>query len=152
MALLPAGGGLLPHLDVARNLDLGLRSAGLTQPGQLRRLARDFHVEGALDLLPHRLSGEQRLRVAAARALACGPAVLVVEDRRDQVPPAAAVQAAIRRSVAVLVLTDSHRRASAASRLVHRAVPADAAAPPDRAARPAADRDLLTGVSTDDGH
>jgi ABC-type taurine transport system ATPase subunit len=126
IALVPAGGGLLPHLTVAKNIGIGLLAS---RPRDRRtkalRLARELRLEGAFELQPHRLSPEQQLRVAVARALISDPAAVVVEDRVGQVPCGPAVRAAVDHSAAVLVITDSERRASAATTAVHVVRPDD---------------------------
>ncbi|MFI9528462.1 ATP-binding cassette domain-containing protein [Micromonospora rosaria] len=78
----PAGGALLPHLTVRRNIEYGQRKRE-----RVHEVANDWvdslvtHLElaPALDLLPHLLSEAQRFRVALARAAACLPEVLVVD-------------------------------------------------------------------------
>ncbi|WBB90743.1 ATP-binding cassette domain-containing protein [Verrucosispora sp. WMMC514] len=78
----PAGGALLPHLTVGRNISYGQRR---------RRWVRDvaeswaallvdrLELTPTLGLRPHLLSEAQRFRVALARAMACLPEVLVVD-------------------------------------------------------------------------
>ncbi|MDQ7908484.1 ABC transporter ATP-binding protein [Phytohabitans sp. ZYX-F-186] len=75
--------GLFPHLDVARNIDFGLR---------LRRVAKDrraaevdrvldlVHLQGFQRRYPDQLSGGQQQRVAIARALVNRPAVLLLDE------------------------------------------------------------------------
>jgi ABC-type lipoprotein export system ATPase subunit len=120
IALIPAGGGLLPHLTVAKNIGVGLLAS---RPRERRakalRLTRELRLEGAFDMQPHRLSPEQQLRVAVARALISEPAAVVIEDRVGQVPCGPAVRAALDHGAAVLVITNSDRRASAATTSVH---------------------------------
>lgn len=101
IALVPAGGGLLPHLTVERNVAY----AGGDAPRWMRRL----RLEGIARFQPHELSPVQRLQVALARALSTEPAAVVFEDRTGHVPCRTAVAGA-RRHVAVLVITDSEAR------------------------------------------
>jgi ABC-type thiamine transport system ATPase subunit len=104
VALVPAGGGLLPHLTVERNVEY----AGGDAPRWMRRL----RLEGIARFRPHELSPVQRLQVALARALSTEPAAVVFEDRAGQVPCRTAVADA-RGHAAVLVITDSEARGAA---------------------------------------
>lgn len=126
VALVPVGAGLLPHLTVARNIDFGLdrASAPRAREAVVAALARQLQIEGALDLRPHRLSAEQRLRVAVARALGSRPVAVVVEDRDGEVSCAPAAQAASAANIAVLVITDSAARAERLSSRTYIARPA----------------------------
>lgn len=128
LALVPVGGGLLPHLTVAKNIEFNLdpRGSRSARADQVNDLARDVQLLGTLRLVPHALTPEQRLRVAVARALARHPSALVIEDRAgEDATCEQAVRLATAQSVAVLVITDSHSRAAALSPRVHtaRAVP-----------------------------
>src|SRR5262249_49132525 len=83
VALVPAGGGLVPERTVGQNIAYGVRR-GYSAASRRRRvieLAELFGVAAALGIRPHRLSPSQRLHVAAARALGSGPHAVVVEDR-----------------------------------------------------------------------
>jgi ABC-type thiamine transport system ATPase subunit len=124
IALVPAGGGLLPHLSVARNIELNLdrTASARARAAQVRKLAARLQLEGALELAPHRLSPEQRLRVAVARALARQPGAVVAEDRAGETSCAPVVHAAAGENVAVLVVTDAPARARALSARVCAAV------------------------------
>jgi ABC-type sulfate/molybdate transport systems ATPase subunit len=78
----PAGGALLPHLTVRRNIGYGLRRRELVHD-----LSRDWvdavierlELGPTLELRPHHLSEAQRFRAALARAAACLPEVLVLD-------------------------------------------------------------------------
>lgn len=113
IALVPLGGGLLPHLSVARNIEFNLDRSNSPEAraAYVALLARQFGIEGALDQRPHRLSAEQRLRVATARALGRRPSALVVEDRANEVSAATVAHAVAAGNIAVLVITDSVSRA-----------------------------------------
>jgi putrescine transport system ATP-binding protein len=152
VALVPCGGGLLPHLTVERNVGFGLG-------GQPSRLARSRRVAEVLSQLrleslrrqrPHEISPVQRLRVAVARALCSQvePVAVVIEDRQGQIPCRAAVMTAAGQDLSVLVITDSAERTGALATAAHavcrqaveRAWPGNPGLPGPRLARPPAAR------------
>jgi ABC-type thiamine transport system ATPase subunit len=131
IALVPPGGGLLPHLTVERNVAFGLAgmAARHIHNGEVHRALHDLQLESLGRLRPHEISPVQRLRVAVARAL-CSiprPGAVVIEDRQGQISCRAAVMTAVRQEVAVLVITDALERAgSLEASLRHAVEPADA--------------------------
>lgn len=138
VALIPAGGALLPHLSVARNIAFGDRfhpDRG-ARDSQVIALAQLFRVAGVLRLHPHRLSPAQRLGVAAARALGSDPYAVVVEDRAGQPDCAAIVAALAQRDRAVIVITDDAGRAEPLTDRVYRAGPLPSAPEPEPALEP----------------
>jgi ABC-type taurine transport system ATPase subunit len=115
VGLVPADGGLLPHMSVAANIRYGLqygdgRSADLLTELVLD-MARQLDVRDVLTDRPADLTPGRRLRVGLARALLRQPRAVVLEDRtggplwagqlRNTEPLA---------GVAVLIVTDSALR------------------------------------------
>lgn len=76
------GTGLFPHIDVAANIAIGLRIAGIRETG-----ARVAELLDLVDLpqafakrLPASLSGGQRQRVGFARALVAAPGLMLMDE------------------------------------------------------------------------
>ncbi len=72
-------GGLLPFLDVRRNIELSSRVSG-REPGPVSELAVQLGIGNCLDRMPARLSIGQRQRVAIARAVAHAPALVLADE------------------------------------------------------------------------
>ncbi|HUW01924.1 MAG TPA: ABC transporter ATP-binding protein [Acidimicrobiales bacterium] len=74
---------LFPHLDVAANVEYGLRMQGVGRPERRARVDELLMVVGLADAGsrdPASLSGGERQRVALARALAPRPAALLLDE------------------------------------------------------------------------
>jgi ABC-type sugar transport system ATPase subunit len=77
---LPAGGGLLPNLDIDSSIRYGLRLRGEAGPwleNRIRSVVRALDLEPSLKLRPHQLSPGGRFRAAIARIAVRDPAPVV---------------------------------------------------------------------------
>ena len=94
-------GNLFPHMTVRGNVEYGLRrGAGDVE---MDELVDALGIARLMDRQPHSLSGGQRQRVAVARAVAAGPAVLLLDE------PVASLDAKSRNEV-VMYLHEVHER------------------------------------------
>ena len=74
---------LFPHMDVRRNVEFGLRMAGVPSQDRSTRVEEALamvRLEGMTGRKPSQLSGGQQQRVALARALVIRPKVLLLDE------------------------------------------------------------------------
>ena len=94
---------LYPHMTVRRNMEFGLKMAGLPRPEIDRRVAqaaRMLRLDDYLDRLPRHLSGGQRQRVAIGRAITREPRVFLFDEPLSNLD--AALRVATRVEIAAL--------------------------------------------------
>ncbi|WP_045877127.1 ABC transporter ATP-binding protein [Pseudofrankia sp. DC12] len=106
---------LIPHLNVAANVELGLRVAGAGRRAARARAAEVLDAVGLGDLahaLPSTLSGGQQQRVAIARAVAGRPDLVLADE------PTGALDTAASRRV-VELLREEHRRGQTLIMVTH---------------------------------
>ncbi|AOS65847.1 ABC transporter ATP-binding protein [Actinoalloteichus hymeniacidonis] len=92
---------LFPWLSVAKNVEFPLRSRGLPPAERKERAAQALEavgLTGAAQKYPRQLSGGMQQRVSIARALACRPALLLMDE------PFASVDAQTRSELEDLLL------------------------------------------------
>lgn len=114
IALVPADGGLLPHLTVEQNAGYALAGTGTREwrRTQVGRVLAELELTSLRRLRPHWLSAEQRMRVAVARArcLPGGTRAVVIEDSGTAAGRAAVMTAAAGHELAVVVLAGDESR------------------------------------------
>ncbi|AFZ44099.1 ABC transporter related protein [Halothece sp. PCC 7418] len=74
---------LYPWLNVAKNVEFGLKLQGVPRAERRDRISYYLNVVGLTqfkDALPKALSGGMKQRVAIARALACEPKILLMDE------------------------------------------------------------------------
>ncbi len=72
-------GALFPHLTVAQNVGFGVADKA-ARAETVTRLLEQIGLAHMADRYPHTLSGGEQQRVAVARALAPGPAVMLMDE------------------------------------------------------------------------
>ncbi|MGQ0845591.1 MAG: ABC transporter ATP-binding protein [Sporichthyaceae bacterium] len=96
VGIVPQEGALFPHLSVERNVAFGLRGAQWPRNSRGARVGELLELVGLAGYgrrMPHELSGGQQQRVAVARALAPGPALVLLDE------PFSALDSGLRGSV-----------------------------------------------------
>ncbi len=116
IALVPAGGGLFPHLTIEQNIEFGVRRRYQEdfRKGQVHYVAGRLNLHGFLTWRPYNLSPDEKLRVALARAMCHwqGARAVLVEDHTGHPPCHAAVSESLKAypDLPVLVVSDDRHR------------------------------------------
>ena len=117
---------VLPHLDVADNVELPLRLLGRPDPTRVQAALQAVGLQGLGARLPAELSGGQLQRVAIARAFVHTPALLLADEPTGNLDPGTAER------VLDALVAELHRHGSACLLVTHSA---SAAARADRRLR-----------------
>ena len=80
-------GGLLPFLSARENIAAVRRAIGLPDDNSVGELAECLGISRLLPILPHMLSVGERQRVAVARSLASGPALILADEPTAALDP-----------------------------------------------------------------
>ncbi|MFW5652492.1 MAG: ABC transporter ATP-binding protein [Planctomycetota bacterium] len=82
---------LFPHLSAKRNIAFGLSRVSRQERNEaVNQLITRMGLTDRADARPHQLSGGEQQRVAVARALACRPSIMLMDEPFRSLDPATA--------------------------------------------------------------
>lgn len=93
IGMVPAGGGLFPHLTVLENILFGTRRAGGGNAPTVGSVVEVLEIRDLLERRPKEISSGERQRVAIGRAILSGPSLLLLDE------PMAALDDPLRRKI-----------------------------------------------------
>ncbi len=118
---------LLDTLTARENIALALTIAGVPPAevtAKVEKVAQTLDIQDALDKMPHEMSGGQRQRTAAARAIVCDPSLVLADeptgalDSRNSRRMLESLGALNRDGATIIMVTHDSFAASFASRVI----------------------------------
>ncbi|MGP8330372.1 MAG: ATP-binding cassette domain-containing protein [Methanosarcinaceae archaeon] len=78
---------LFPHMNVAKNIEFGMRMRGIKDSETVKKIAGYLNIEHLLHRYSQTLSGGEQQRIALARVLVINPDVLLLDEPLSALDP-----------------------------------------------------------------